>query len=87
MQHRHSSQITIVVLTGCLISALANGQEENKLTPQEKADGCQLLFDGKDLSGWHSYLEKGSERTGPFRMTPFSLRKTTVIPRRMTPIW
>jgi hypothetical protein len=59
MQFRHSSQITILVLTGCLIPALANGQEENTLTPQEKADGWQLLFDGKDLNGWHSYLEKG----------------------------
>jgi hypothetical protein len=59
MQLRHSSQITILVLTGCLVSALANGQKENTLTPQEKADGWQLLFDGKDLNGWHSYLEKG----------------------------
>ena len=30
----------------------------NTLTPQEKQDGWQLLFDGQDLKGWHSYLEK-----------------------------
>ncbi len=25
---------------------------ENRLTPEEKADGWQLLFNGKDLTGW-----------------------------------
>src|SRR6185312_8734329 len=60
MQHRHSFQITIVVLTGCLVSALADDPEENTLTPQEKDEGWQLLFDGKDLNGWHSYLEKSA---------------------------
>jgi hypothetical protein len=33
-------------------------QSQNTLTPQEKADGWQLLFNGRDLTGWHSYLEK-----------------------------
>ena len=27
----------------------------NTLTDQEKADGWQLLFDGKSLAGWHKY--------------------------------
>jgi len=30
------------------------GQNMNTLTPQEKAQGWQLLFDGKALKGWHS---------------------------------
>ncbi len=30
-------------------------QTENKLTDQEKKDGWKLLFDGKDLKGWHTY--------------------------------
>ena len=33
-------------------------QQINTLTPQEKKEGWQLLFNGKDLYGWHSYLQK-----------------------------
>jgi Domain of Unknown Function (DUF1080) len=35
-------------------SAALSGQSENLLTAQEKAQGWQLLFDGKTLNGWHS---------------------------------
>ena len=38
--------------------SIAFCQTPNTLSPQEQADGWQLLFDGKDLKGWHSYLEK-----------------------------
>ncbi|HVZ25575.1 MAG TPA: DUF1080 domain-containing protein, partial [Sediminibacterium sp.] len=30
----------------------------NNLSPQEKAQGFQLLFNGKDLSGWRAVLQK-----------------------------
>ena len=33
-----------------------SGQSENVLTAQEKAQGWQLLFDGKTLNGWHSQV-------------------------------
>jgi hypothetical protein len=33
------------------------GEKENTLTKKELNDGWQLLFNGKDLSGWHSYLQ------------------------------
>jgi hypothetical protein len=33
-----------------------SGQSENVLTAQEKAQGWQLLFDGKTLEGWHSQV-------------------------------
>lgn len=37
---------------------LARAQQPNTLTAREKAMGWRLLFNGKDLQGWHSYLEK-----------------------------
>ncbi len=60
MVYRSLSKIAIAVMSGCLFSVMANAQQENALTQQEKADGWQLLFDGKDLNGWHSYLESGT---------------------------
>jgi hypothetical protein len=35
-------------------SVSLSGQATNMLTAQEKAQGWQLLFDGKTLNGWHS---------------------------------
>jgi hypothetical protein len=50
-------KLAAAVLAGCLFAGIASAQELNALTPQEKADGWQLLFDGKSLHGWHSYLQ------------------------------
>ncbi|MBS1744719.1 MAG: DUF1080 domain-containing protein [Bacteroidetes bacterium] len=36
----------------------ATEQTQNTLSEQEQKDGWKLLFNGKDLTGWHSYLEK-----------------------------
>src|SRR5579863_6741758 len=41
-----------LLLAGC--SAALFGQQANTLTAQEKAQGWQLLFDGKTLTNWHS---------------------------------
>jgi hypothetical protein len=41
---------------------MASAQALNALTAQEKADGWQLLFDGKSLHGWHSYLQHAPAR-------------------------
>jgi hypothetical protein len=32
--------------------------QQNTLSAKEKQEGWQLLFNGKDLSGWHSYMQK-----------------------------
>ena len=34
--------------------AIASAQAINTLTPQERSQGWELLFDGKTLTGWHS---------------------------------
>jgi hypothetical protein len=51
MTRKHASVALISLL---LWSATVFGQSANALTAQEKAQGWQLLFDGKTLSGWHS---------------------------------
>ncbi len=46
---------------GCVLACgIGQAQAPNTLTMQEKQEGWQLLFDGHDLQGWHSYLEKGT---------------------------
>src|SRR6185312_12151117 len=55
-------RITFIKLFFCVSFIVffkpASAQSNNTLTAQEKKDGWKLLFNGKDLTGWHSYLEK-----------------------------
>ena len=51
-----------------LWSIAVSGQGENALTAQEKAQGWQLLFDGKTLEGWHSQAPARSN--GPAAQQP-----------------
>lgn len=41
------------------LAAPVSAQENNTLTDQEKADGWQLLFDGKSFDGWHNFRRAG----------------------------
>ena len=49
--------IVLVIIVSCIFNLNISAQQ-NMLTAKEKADGWQLLFDGKNLNGWHSYMEE-----------------------------
>src|SRR4051812_44535609 len=46
----------LLVLAICFNISIATAQS-NTLNEKEKKEGWQLLFNGKDLQGWHSYLQ------------------------------
>jgi hypothetical protein len=47
------------ILAAFLVSiSLVNAQTPNTLSSQEKKEGWKLLFNGKDVTGWHSYGAK-----------------------------
>lgn len=48
----------IIGIVICLLPVISFCQIPNTLSAKEKAEGWQLLFDGKNLTGWHSYLEE-----------------------------
>ena len=67
---------------GCIVfSGMAWAQAANELTPQEKQDGWQLLFDGLDLKGWHSYLQKGTGADWSVVDGAIQLKKTNQDPK------
>ncbi|MDB5030741.1 DUF1080 domain-containing protein [Mucilaginibacter sp.] len=53
-------KIFLLSFVACIaMSSVLQAQDktpDNTLTKKEKKDGWKLLFDGKDLKGWHSYL-------------------------------
>lgn len=51
---------TIFLLASYAAPSTAATEQANTLTPQEKAQGWQLLFNGTSLDGWHSYLQTGT---------------------------
>lgn len=52
MTRLYSLACTLIV---AMLFNTAYAQAPNTLTDQEKKDGWQLLFNGKDLTGWHSF--------------------------------
>lgn len=46
---------TIAMLAAAAIAAVSCGPKNNTLTSKEKADGWQLLYNGKNLDGWTVY--------------------------------
>ena len=48
---------SLFIAISCFSLNIAIAQQ-NTLTAKEKQEGWKLLFNGKDLQGWHSYLQK-----------------------------
>ena len=82
MSYRNISKIAIVVISGYLCSATANAQQANTLTQQEKNGGWQSLFDGKDLNGWHSYLQHGTGKDWSVQDGAIMLKKNNSDPSK-----
>lgn len=50
------------MLAACVTGSAAQGL--NELTPEEKAAGWELLFDGKSLNGWRSFKKETPPKQG-----------------------
>lgn len=57
-------RLLFVVLLVCGASFVATAQEHNTLTKKERKAGWQLLWNGKDLSGWKSNSPNGDMNKG-----------------------
>ncbi|MBR3887304.1 MAG: DUF1080 domain-containing protein [Alistipes sp.] len=57
-------RLLFVVLLVCGVSFVATAQEHNTLTKKERKAGWQLLWNGRDLSGWKSNSPNGDMNKG-----------------------
>ena len=57
-------RLLFVVLLVCGVSFAATAQEHNTLTKKERKAGWQLLWNGRDLSGWKSNSPNGDMNKG-----------------------
>lgn len=57
--HVKINSLILLFIAGILFSNLSIAQQlPNTLSAKETQQGWTLLFNGKDLLGWHSYMEK-----------------------------
>ena len=52
-------KISVIGLFACLASGPSQSQDLNTLSAQEKKEGWKLLFNGRNVAGWHKYGSKG----------------------------
>jgi hypothetical protein len=57
--------VSLATFTLLWSAATLSGQTMNTLSAQERAQGWQLLFDGKTLAGWHVSAPAPGARSGP----------------------
>ena len=56
MNSDYMKQLRLLAFVLCpLLSPVLATAGQNELTPEEKAQGWQMLFNGKDLTGWHNF--------------------------------
>ncbi len=55
--------LTLAGLLTCLLATAAD-VSINQLTPEEKANGWKLLFDGQSLNGWRSFRKQTPPKQG-----------------------
>ncbi len=75
-----STAFAAALTSACLFSATARAQQPNTLTPQEKADGWQMLFNGRNLDGWHSYGESDAGKDWSVQHGVIRLKKNNTDP-------
>jgi 3-keto-disaccharide hydrolase len=74
-----------IAVAGCVLFSgfapgLAFAQAPNTLTPQQQQEGWQLLFNGHNFDGWHSYLQKGVGKDWSVVHGAIQLKKTNQDP-------
>src|SRR6516225_8630657 len=56
MNSDYMKQLRLLAFVLCpLLAPVLATAGQNELTPEEKAQGWQLLFNGKDFTGWHNF--------------------------------
>ena len=58
--------VSILSIAAICVAFACSCKQENRLTRAEKADGWQLLFNGKDMSGWRDF--NGTELTNGWKV-------------------